>query len=58
MKFVDTQGRVEKFKAKQQKAQNVPLSKKKSKKLQDDDLDNQPKTLREMLSQVRKTTKK
>ena len=49
MKFVDTMGRVEKFQAKQAKAKKAPKKKKKSKS-QSDDTDNQPKSLKEMLT--------
>lgn len=48
MKFVDTQGRVEKFQAKQAAAQAY-LKKKKEKKLKKIQEERRPKTLKEML---------
>jgi len=55
MKFVDTQGRVEKFQQKMQ-TMNTYASKKKSKK-QTDKQAEEPKSLREMIQEQRKTTK-
>lgn len=55
MKFVDTQGRVEKFQQKMQ-TMNTYVSKKKAKK-QADKVAEEPKSLREMIQEQRKVTK-
>jgi len=52
MKFVDTQGRVEKFQAKQTQAQQY-LQKKKTKKATKEKEEQRPQTLKEMLSHVK-----
>jgi len=52
MKFVDTQGRVEKFQAKQAKA-NTYLKKKTSKKTGEEKEKQRPQTLKEMLANVK-----
>jgi len=52
MKFVDTQGRVEKFQAKQAQAQQY-LKKKKAKKATKEKEEQRPKTLKEMLADVK-----
>jgi large subunit ribosomal protein L31 len=59
MKFVDTQGRVEKFQTKMKNAQKNYQSKKQRKaaKIQGDDKDTQPKTLKEMIQVQQKTVK-
>src|SRR3989344_7856886 len=49
MRFVDTQGRVERFQAKQQKAQTSGYVTKKKKKQLKDASDTTPKSLKEML---------
>lgn len=59
MKFVDTQGRVEKFKLKRQASQAMAgksKSKKKANQHADSD-DDQPKTLKEMMQVVKTQTK-
>jgi len=53
MKFVDTQGRVEKFQAKQAQAQQY-LQKKKVKKTTKEKEERRPQTLKEMLADVKK----
>jgi len=55
MRFVDTQGRVEKFEAKRQKAlKTIAKKTKKTSPSADTNSDiDQPKTLKEMMSQVR-----
>lgn len=56
MKFVDTQGRVEKFEALRQKASKLQSRLKTKKKASDSDLDpdQSPKTLKEMMTQIAK----
>lgn len=56
MKFVDTQGRVEKFQAQRTRANKLMASKKPSKN-SPSPADDQPKTLKEMLTQVKAKTK-
>ena len=53
MKFVDTQGRVEKFQVKQAQAQ-LYMKKKKAKKVAKEKEEQRPQTLKEMLSHVKK----
>lgn len=53
MRFVDTQGRVEKFEAARKKAQAL-MGKKSSKKVQTDDDTQEPKTLKEIMEEVAK----
>lgn len=55
MKFVDTQGRVEKFEQMRQKAEKLQtkLGKKSKKALQADASDNQPQTLKEMMTAIK-----
>jgi large subunit ribosomal protein L31 len=63
MRFVDTQGRVERFQAWRQKSTTIKPSKKKAKKMEAlDRVVEEPKTLKDMLKQVQaadsaKTTK-
>lgn len=52
MKFVDTQGRVEKFQVKQVQAQQY-LKKKKTKKTTKEKEEQRPQTLKEMLANVK-----
>lgn len=55
MKFVDTQGRVEKFRSKQAEAQAKAYIKKKDrKKLKQEKEEKRPQTLREMLQKAKK----
>jgi len=56
MKFVDTQGRVEKFQQKMQ-TMNSYVSNKKAKKQTNDKQVETPKSLREMIQEQRKTLK-
>ena len=59
MKFVDTQGRVEKFQQKMKKVSGKYVSKKQRKqtKTTGSDQPSQPKTLREMIQEQQKKTK-
>ena len=52
MKFIDTQGRVEKFQAKQAKAKNY-LKKRTTKKTSEEKEKQRPQTLKEMLANVK-----
>lgn len=57
MKFIDTQGRVEKFEAARQKAQSAQqhlTDKKKAEQAQQSAQDYEPKTLKEMMQDVAK----
>lgn len=60
MKFVDRQGRVDRFKQKMQKAQNITQKKKKNKSAQDDNSDEHKsyrQILREQQSELRQAKK-
>lgn len=56
MKFVDTQGRVEKFEEARKRAQALQKTQSKSKKQgqDDDDNDDDPKTLKEIMQEMAK----
>ncbi len=58
MKFVDTQGRVEKFEAMRQKASKLKKTKKSPKTLDEPTTQEQPQTLKEMLTPVQKKASK
>lgn len=58
MRFVDTQGRVEKFEAQRKKAAKYISKKKKGKASATDSGSDQPQTLKEMLTQVKQDVSK
>lgn len=57
MRFVDTQGRVEKFEAMRQKASILQKTSKKKGKLADEGNQEEPKSLKEMMMEVAKAQK-
>lgn len=51
-KYVDTEGRIEKFEKKRKIASEAPIREKKSKKAKSEDKPETPQTLKDILSQV------